>query len=114
VAHRASLRGLAWSRSARAPLSSPSASAAEGKGSLAVGNIAGTNTSNILFILGLSAALRPLPLQLQSIKLDVPIMIAAAVGLFVMAWDGSLGRTEGAILVASIQQTHRPQLLSRH
>ena len=34
--------------------------ASEGKGSLAVGNIAGTNTVNLLLILGLSAAIRPL------------------------------------------------------
>ena len=33
--------------------------AVQGNGSLAVGNIAGTNTVNILLILGLSAALRP-------------------------------------------------------
>jgi cation:H+ antiporter len=71
----------------------------EGKGPLAVGNIAGTNIINILFILGLSAALRPLPLHLQSIRLDVPVMIASAIVLFVMAFDGVLSRTEGLILV---------------
>lgn len=73
----------------------------EGKGPLAVGNIAGTNMFNILLILGLSAAIRPLPLQMLSIRLDVPVMIAAAVGLFVMAWDRVLTRTEGAVLVSS-------------
>ena len=31
-----------------------------GAGSLAVGNIAGTNVANLLLILGLSAAIRPL------------------------------------------------------
>jgi cation:H+ antiporter len=73
----------------------------EGKGGLAVGNIAGTNIFNILFILGLSAAIRPLPLQLQAIKLDVPVMIASAVGLYLMALDGVLNRLEGTILVAA-------------
>lgn len=71
----------------------------EGKGALAVGNIAGTNMLNILFILGLSAAIRPLPLQLQSIRLDVPVMIASAVVLFLMALDGVLSRVEGLLLV---------------
>jgi cation:H+ antiporter len=74
--------------------------AAEGRGALAVGNIAGTNIFNILFILGLSAALRPLPLHLQSIRLDVPVMIATALVLLAMAWDGLLTRTEGLLLVA--------------
>lgn len=73
--------------------------ALEDKGALAVGNIAGTNIFNILFILGLSAAIRPLPLQLQSIRLDVPVMIASAIGLFLMAFDGVLSRGEGLILV---------------
>ncbi len=72
---------------------------AEGKGSLAIGNIAGTNILNILFILGLSAAIRPLPIRLQSVKLDVPVMIGAAVALILMSLDGVLTRTEGALLV---------------
>ncbi|HEU4581182.1 MAG TPA: calcium/sodium antiporter [Polyangiaceae bacterium] len=73
----------------------------EGKGALAAGNIAGTNIFNILFILGLSAAIRPLPLQLQSIRLDVPVMIAAAVMLYFMALDGVLSRAEGLVLVGA-------------
>jgi cation:H+ antiporter len=75
--------------------------AAEGRGPLAVGNIAGTNIVNILFILGLSAWLRPLPLHLLSIKLDVPVMIATALVLIAMAWDGRLSATEGWTLIAA-------------
>lgn len=75
--------------------------AAEGKGTLAVGNIAGTNIFNILFILGLSAFIRPLPLHLLSIKLDVPVMIATALVLIAMAWDGTLTRTEGLALISA-------------
>lgn len=70
----------------------------EGSGSLAVGNIAGTNILNILFILGLSAAIRPLPLQLLSIRFDVPVMIVSAIALFLMALDGQLSRFEGVLL----------------
>jgi K+-dependent Na+/Ca+ exchanger related-protein len=70
----------------------------EGSGSLAVGNIAGTNILNILFILGLSAAIRPLPLQLLSIRFDVPVMIVSAIALFLMALDGQLSRFEGILL----------------
>ncbi len=71
----------------------------DGVGPLAVGNIAGTNIVNILFILGLSAVIKPLPLQLMSIKLDVPVMIFSALALVVMAADGILTRSEGLILV---------------
>ena len=74
------------------------AAAAENRGALAVGNIAGTNIFNILFILGLSAAIRPLPLHQTSIRLDVPVMIGTAVVLLVMARDGILGMAEGVLL----------------
>ncbi|HQD84144.1 MAG TPA: sodium:calcium antiporter, partial [Quisquiliibacterium sp.] len=74
---------------------------AEQKGSLAVGNIAGTNILNILLILGLSAAIRPLPTRLLSVRLDVPMMIVTAVGMLVMALDGVLSRAEGAVMLAA-------------
>lgn len=73
----------------------------EGKGPLAVGNIAGTNILNILFILGLSAAMRPLSLQLRSIRFDVPVMIATSLVLILMAMDSVLSRLEGIILVVA-------------
>lgn len=41
-----------------------------GNGALAVGNIAGTNTVNILLILGLSALIRPLVLHRDTLTLD--------------------------------------------
>lgn len=87
----------------------------DGKGPLAVGNIAGTNILNILFILGLSAALRPLPLHLQSIRFDVPVMIVSALLLLFMSLDGVLSRWEGLILVAlAVLYTLALIRLSRH
>ncbi len=71
----------------------------ENKGALAIGNIAGTNVFNILFILGLSAALRPLPLQMRTLRLNVIVMILTAILLVVMSLDGLLSRLEGIIMV---------------
>lgn len=96
--------------------------ATEGRGSLAIGNIAGTNIFNILFILGLSALIRPLPLHLLSIKLDVPVMIATALVLIGMAWDGVLSQAEGLALIfaaiiytiALIQLSKRESIAMRH
>jgi len=73
----------------------------QGAGSLAVGNIAGTNVFNILFILGLIALVRPLPLHLQVLKLELPTMVAAAMLMTVFAWDGDISQTDGAILVGA-------------
>lgn len=72
-----------------------------GSGSLAVANVAGTNTFTLLFILGLSALLDPLALQLHTVRLHLPAMIAAALALMAMSWDGVLSRIEGGLLVGS-------------
>ena len=88
--------------------------ALEGQSGLVVGNIAGTNVFNILVILGLSAAVRPLPLHLLSFTLDVPVMIGAALTLIVLASDGVLGRTDGSLLlIAALSYTLAMVLLSR-
>ncbi len=88
--------------------------ALEGQSGLAVGNIAGTNVFTILVILGLSAVVRPLPLHLLSFKLDVPVMIGAALSLIVMAWDGVLSRVDGLLLlIAALSYTLSLVLLSR-
>ncbi len=70
----------------------------QGSGGLAVGNISGTNMLNILFILGLTALLRPLPLHLRVLKLDLPVMVVAAGMMAAMAWDGSISRLDGGLL----------------
>ncbi|WP_248305668.1 calcium/sodium antiporter [Agromyces sp. H66] len=74
--------------------------ALRGSGSLALGNIAGTNTLNLLLILGLAAVVQPLTLRSQVIRLDLPIMVAAAVALLLVALDGVVTRLDGAALIA--------------
>lgn len=76
------------------------AAAAAESSALAVGNIAGTNIFNILMVLGVSVLLRPLPLRLHSLKLELPVMIAASLVLIPMALDGVLDRAEGLLLLA--------------
>lgn len=73
----------------------------QGSGALAVGNIAGTNAFNILFILGMSALLRPLSLHLRVLRLDLPMMIVAATMMSIMAWDGTLTPFDGGVLLGA-------------
>lgn len=73
--------------------------AVQGNGSLAVGNIAGTNCVNILLILGLSAAMRPLPLRLQTLRFELPAIVVASLVKAVMVVDGVLSRFDGAVLL---------------
>lgn len=85
-----------------------------GQSGLSVGNIAGTNVFNILVIMGLSAVVRPIPLRLLSFKLDVPVMIGAALALIVMAWDGVLSRADGLLLlIGALSYTLALVLMSR-
>jgi cation:H+ antiporter len=49
--------------------------ALSGRGDLAVGNVIGSNIFNIGAILGLTALIAPMRVQLQVLKLDAPIML---------------------------------------
>ena len=67
-----------------------------GQTGLAMGNVVGSNIFNVLFILGLSALITPLVVNVQLIRQEVPIMIGAS--LLVLALDGTLGLFDGALL----------------
>ncbi|MDO9446087.1 MAG: calcium/sodium antiporter [Dehalococcoidia bacterium] len=77
-------------------------SALSGNADVAIGNVVGSNIFNVLFILGLSAAIVPLAVSRQLIRLDVPLMVGVSVLLLVVALDGSIGRLDGAILFSGI------------
>lgn len=70
--------------------------------SVVLGNVVGSNIYNVLFILGLSALIIPLVVAPQLIRWDVPVMIGCAAALQLLALDRTLGRLDGAILVAGI------------
>ncbi|MFC4004684.1 calcium/sodium antiporter [Prauserella oleivorans] len=74
-------------------------SARQGSAGLAVGNIVGTNVVNLLLILGLSAAIRPITLDTRTVRFDLPLMTAAAVLLLLVALDGGLGTWDGVVLL---------------
>lgn len=77
-------------------------SAATGKADIALGNVVGSNIFNVLFILGISAAITPLRVNQQLIKLDVPIMIVISILVYVFALNGVLDRWEGGLFFAGI------------
>jgi len=73
--------------------------ALSGNTDIAVGNVVGSNIFNVLFILGISAVITPLVVHSQIIRQEVPIMIGASVVLGIMILDGTLGRSEAALLL---------------
>lgn len=72
----------------------------EGQPDLALGNVVGSNVFNVLLILGASAAITPLVVSSQLIRLDVPVMIGVSALLLLLAGDGSVSRLDGALLFA--------------
>lgn len=73
--------------------------AMKGSGDIALGNVVGSNIFNVLMILGLSAAIAPLVVNQQLIRLDVPLMVGISILTLFLAQDGRIGRREGAILL---------------
>ncbi len=70
----------------------------KGSAAIGVGNIVGSNITNITLILGLSALVQPMRVEAQVVRFDVPILVAVS-GLFVvLAHDGELGRLDGGLL----------------
>ena len=67
---------------------------------IALGNVVGSNITNVLLILGVSALIAPLIVARQLIRVDVPIMVGVSVLALVLALDGGIGRVDGAILAA--------------
>ncbi len=72
----------------------------DGRTDIAVGNVVGSNIFNVLFILGASALIVPLVVNVQLIRQEVPIMIGASLLLLVLGLDGRLGWLDGALLLA--------------
>ncbi|MFN2176418.1 MAG: calcium/sodium antiporter [Anaerolineales bacterium] len=77
-------------------------SSLSGSGDIGVGNIIGSNIINVLFILGITAIILPVAIKQQLVRLDVPIMIAVSVLLFMFSLDGRLGRVDGFILFSGL------------
>jgi len=73
-----------------------------GSPDLATGNVVGSNLANIGLILGIAGLLRPLPVSLRLLRVEVPILFGATVVFAAMAVDGRLGRLEGGVLLAAL------------
>lgn len=75
--------------------------AAKGKGQLALGNVLGSNTFNILLILGGSAVINPLSMS-NITYIDYTAVLMCAVSLVLFSWTGKrnrIDRLEGVVLV---------------
>ncbi|GIV59197.1 calcium/sodium antiporter [Rhodocaloribacter litoris] len=70
--------------------------------SLALGNIVGSNIANIALILGMSAMVYPLAVQPPALRKEYPLMMLVMAAFYAMAWDGTISRLDGVLLVAGL------------
>ncbi|MCI5107133.1 MAG: calcium/sodium antiporter [Pseudomonadales bacterium] len=73
-----------------------------GLGALALGNVIGSNIANIGLILGVTALIQPIHIELELVRKQIPIVIACSVMLGLLLLDGSLSRLDGILLVAGL------------
>jgi cation:H+ antiporter len=76
--------------------------ALSGNADIAVANVVGSNIFNVLFILGACAAVRPLAVSRQLVRLEVPIMIGISLLLLALSMDGRIGFADGVLLSSGI------------
>ena len=67
---------------------------------MALGNVIGSNIFNILFVLGISAALHPMVFQMENI-IDIIVLVVMSAIVLCFAWTKQkLVRWEGAVMLA--------------
>ena len=78
----------------------------EGKTDVAIGNVIGSNLFNILMILGVTALIRPIRIEHNTLSRDIPFGLLAAIVLAICGLDiwlcgesGSITRSEGLLLL---------------
>lgn len=64
--------------------------AAQGNSAIAVGNVVGSNTLNILLIIGLTALVRPIVIRKSIMTNEIPMLILSSVILLILGYSASL------------------------
>lgn len=76
--------------------------ALSGNADVAIGNVVGSNTFNILAILGLSAAISGLSIEQRLLKFDIPVLILISLAAYGLILNDVVSRLEGAVLFLGI------------
>ena len=76
--------------------------AIKGNSGISLGNVIGSNICNIALILGVSALIRPIKINMRVIRTDLLIMIGITIVFILMMLDGEISRLDGAFLIAGI------------
>ncbi len=74
-----------------------------GNSEIVLGNVIGSNIANIALILGCAALIKPLKVNVDVIRKEVPILIGVSILLIIIILiDGEVGFVDGIIFIAGI------------
>lgn len=77
--------------------------ALKGSADITIGNVIGSNIMNILIILGITAVIVPLSVQVSTLRYEIPFVVLITIVLGVLGLtDGIVGREDGALLWAGM------------
>lgn len=76
--------------------------AVEGELDLAIGNVVGSNVTNVSMVIGVTALVAPLVGSAKVLRREGIAMLLAVITLGVMIWDLELTRTEGLVLLGGM------------
>lgn len=69
---------------------------------IVLGNVLGSNISNILFILGATSLIKPIHIDPEILRMDAWVMIGVTILLGIFAWTGQrISRLEGWVFLAA-------------
>lgn len=73
-----------------------------GSNEIAISNVIGSNIFNLLMVIGVCAAIHAFATDMEILKRDMPVNIAATVVLLIFLCDGKLSRLEGILLLLAL------------
>jgi len=76
--------------------------AIEGRPDIAIGNVVGSNISNILLILGICAVITPLAVKPLILRRDAVTVVAASILFLVLVGGSALGRADAALFLIAL------------
>jgi cation:H+ antiporter len=76
--------------------------AVQGQSAVALGNVVGSNIANVGLILGLTAVFNPVKVSLQLVNRELPVMVAATLVFYAVAWRLEIGRVAGVLFFLSL------------
>jgi cation:H+ antiporter len=76
--------------------------ASQGEPKLAFGNAIGSNIANIGLVLGVTAVIRPIPLESATLRREMPALLAVSLLTVSLFLDTSVSRSDGVVMLTGL------------